>query len=614
MLTNVPPFQGENQDQIQGRITAGTFDKQRLRNAHISVDGINFLDRLLHVNPDKRMMEREAKLHPWIMHESLISSSMAVDYAIAEASDEDEEASLKGGKLQEVLENVAEWEDVKDQVEEVLVQDFAKLASQDVPPADSDSEEEVSNLVVADADGDIEIENSQEQHNRIQNGNLYQYQTITEKRRPNISSRPQAKSPLVKEPHLLSPSPSPHASSFEGDDDEEMFANGLSMFADPSMKEIQDVPNMSDQGSSGVLGEPTYGEDAMSGDFNDMQHSHSQAESVTSSRGQNFIFDNMISHAPSFTPTAGRGAIPTRRRTPGFDNGKSLGGVRTMVNNFQFDASESTILHKKGSGMLSMDGRVTKKKSQSSISLFKNVVDAAISVAAGGAGEHNSGNQDKGKSRQQGQAPQQNNNDKTQQEKKIPSSSGSSMGESSDDGSGNSRVMELVEEDGALVSRPVWGRLIPCEDSLPHKIITLAQELVSYGRSSSCTCTVTDTRVSKQHFAVTLLMPNAKPDSKEKLNFVPSDEMCAWVKINGTNGVFVNGVRYFTGEIIRVFDGDKFIVFKDRTEILSFNLEILIGKKERTEEDYIWEREYAGTRMAKNFGRSKKTDQTMSGI
>jgi serine/threonine protein kinase len=72
LLCGSPPFEGKNQDEMCRLVTRGQFDEAKLRskvgaNSDLCVD---FLQRLLQVRPEMRMMETEALRHAWVYEES----------------------------------------------------------------------------------------------------------------------------------------------------------------------------------------------------------------------------------------------------------------------------------------------------------------------------------------------------------------------------------------------------------------------------------------------------------------------------------------------------------------------------------------------------------------
>lgn len=80
-MTGKPPFEAKNQDEIYERILTGNFDIGALRKAGIQDQKcVNFLSRLIEVNPELRIKEQDALRHPWLAHDSdSFFSSMEVD-------------------------------------------------------------------------------------------------------------------------------------------------------------------------------------------------------------------------------------------------------------------------------------------------------------------------------------------------------------------------------------------------------------------------------------------------------------------------------------------------------------------------------------------------------
>lgn len=87
LLTGKAPFDARNQDEIYEHIMTGNFDVV-LRKAGIqSKDCINFLLKLIEVNPELRIQEQDALRHPWLAQsdsDSFFSSSMEIDDDLAQ--------------------------------------------------------------------------------------------------------------------------------------------------------------------------------------------------------------------------------------------------------------------------------------------------------------------------------------------------------------------------------------------------------------------------------------------------------------------------------------------------------------------------------------------------
>ncbi|KAF8428383.1 kinase-like domain-containing protein [Tirmania nivea] len=87
LLTGKPPFEAKNQDEVYERIMTGNFGVEVLRKAGIQNQKcIDFLSRLIEVNPELRIREQDALRHPWLAQgesDSFFSSSMEVDDDLA---------------------------------------------------------------------------------------------------------------------------------------------------------------------------------------------------------------------------------------------------------------------------------------------------------------------------------------------------------------------------------------------------------------------------------------------------------------------------------------------------------------------------------------------------
>ncbi|KAF8472538.1 hypothetical protein BDZ91DRAFT_437327 [Kalaharituber pfeilii] len=82
LLTGKRPFEATTQDEIYKRIITAKFDIELLRKSGVqSRHCVDFLARLMEVNPTLRMTEYQAQRHPWLVEEEIdsVNSSMEVD-------------------------------------------------------------------------------------------------------------------------------------------------------------------------------------------------------------------------------------------------------------------------------------------------------------------------------------------------------------------------------------------------------------------------------------------------------------------------------------------------------------------------------------------------------
>lgn len=87
LLTGRPPFEVKDRDEMHERLMSGTFDIDVLLNAGVqNRHCVDFLSKLLEVNPELRMSEYDAMRHPWLATsdlDSVFSSNMELDDELA---------------------------------------------------------------------------------------------------------------------------------------------------------------------------------------------------------------------------------------------------------------------------------------------------------------------------------------------------------------------------------------------------------------------------------------------------------------------------------------------------------------------------------------------------
>lgn len=84
LLTGKPPFQGGSQEEVFKLVISGQFDVAPLKKyAGPEIDDArDFLQKLLQVRPEMRIMEKEALMHPWVYRPGSESSESMVENAI----------------------------------------------------------------------------------------------------------------------------------------------------------------------------------------------------------------------------------------------------------------------------------------------------------------------------------------------------------------------------------------------------------------------------------------------------------------------------------------------------------------------------------------------------
>ncbi|KAF3933981.1 hypothetical protein ABW19_dt0209057 [Dactylella cylindrospora] len=601
LLTGNPPFAGDNQEEIQQRIIAGRYDVSRLTRNSISDNAADLVKKLLITDPTKRMNEKEALRHPWL--DDGTSEDDCSQGALPQYIDEDEEEILS--------QNIEVWETVK-----------GRLEAQDPQQPDVDVHDLVNTKhpdLLQDDEGDVEIEGSQEQAQRLEreraivpSSQLRQVQ--------NVDSLDKTVMPMRR--HLPNNSllaPSDHEGSIGASDENSDFA-GLSRYADDIHDDDEEVSSPdAAYADSGVLGQSRVSAMEEESDDDSQLYGAQTAgritDSMTSSRGDGYQFDSFIGIAK--TPTSERSmTLPSRRRTPGPD-GRSLAGMRTMVGNLNVastTASES-ILHRKGSGRLSMDDRVTKRTSSPSLRR-KSSPHEAPALSRVPLENRMSVIDSEGSNPLNSSPPHLA---KTDSMVTGPTATIANTSIRNLDGAENFENLPQGDSDNIINSRPktIWGRLTPLPGSISHESINLVEQHVRYGRSSACICFVADTRVSKHHFVLLF----AREDDIEAISrtteneesFSPEPQMKAWIKVLGSNGMILHGRKLIKNDFFRVYHQDELIVFRDKRDFLGFKIDLLIGTHTRTREDLKNEEEWDALR-AFQIAQAKQAKLTPAAI
>lgn len=126
-----------------------------------------------------------------------------------------------------------------------------------------------------------------------------------------------------------------------------------------------------------------------------------------------------------------------------------------------------------------------------------------------------------------------------------------------------------------------WGRLVPISGTIAGTTISLGRQMITIGRSPTCTHTLQDIRISKTHFAIQLADPTINPQPEDDGIWCPKPNMIAWFKIAGSNGCFLNGRKKRKGNIGRIYDGDIIQLFKEekngQIEFIGYKCEFKTG-------------------------------------
>ncbi|KAF3179286.1 hypothetical protein TWF106_007938 [Orbilia oligospora] len=589
LLTGDPPFTGATQEEIQQKICAGNWDVAKLSKCGISEIAIDLVKKFLITDPTKRLNEKEALRHPWL--EDGTSEDDCSQGAMPPYIDEDEEEVLS--------QQIEVWEEVKGRLEK---QDPARLSDVDVRDLLKTRVQHVQ-----DHEGDVEIEGSQEQARRLERERERERVAVPSSQLRQVHNADSLDKTVVPplrrrvlDNSLLGPPEDEE--SFEGSDVNSEIA-GLRDYPDNRIQEDEAEVSSPDNAyeESGVFGQSHVSEMEASDEesqFYGLQAGR-VADSMISSEGE---YDSFVGIAK--TPISDRSMTVPRRRTPGPD-GRSLAGMRTMVGNLNVAsmASES-ILHRKGSGRLTTDDRVTKRGSSPSLRrkssphdvpsyLSRLPLENKMSIIDS---EGSNANHDDASTHEVAMA-------------KTDSLTTRNEYGLENDVAGHDEPQQEIEAEAYLspsqqssFSRPksIWGRLNPLPCSINHEPINLVDQHVRYGRSSACVCFVSDTRVSKHHFVLLF----AREDDIETLansteneeSFTPHPQMKAWIKVLGTNGIILHGRRLSKNDFFRVFDQDDIIIFRDRNEFLGFRIDLMVGDHGRTAQDLKFERDWDAMR------------------
>ncbi|KAK6501787.1 hypothetical protein TWF481_009612 [Arthrobotrys musiformis] len=615
LLTGDPPFTGATQEEIQQKICAGRWDVAKLTKCGISEVAIDLVKKFLITDPTKRMNEKEALRHPWL--EDGTSEDDCSQGAMPPYIDEDEEEVLS--------QQIEVWEEVK-----------GRLEQQDPARSEVDVRDLLKTRVkhVRDDEGDVEIEGSQEQARRLEREREKERVAVPSSQLRQVQNADSLDRTVVPpmrrrvlDNSLLGPPEEDE--SFEGSDINSEIA-GLREYPDNRLQEEEAEVSSPDGAyeESGVFGQSRVSEMEASDEESQFYGVRvgRVADSMISSEGEYESFVGLVK-----TPISDRSMTITRRRTPGPD-GRSLVGMRTMVGNLNVAsmASES-ILHRKGSGRLTTDDRVTKRGTSPSLRrkssphdipnyLSRLPLENKMSIidSEGSNANHDASIQDASIRDAPTHEVAMAKTDSLTTRNEYVLEDGEA---GHDDSRGEPQEVEqyLPPSQQSDISRPkaIWGRLNPLPCSITHEPINLVDQHVRYGRSSACVCFVSDTRVSKHHFVLLFAyeedIETLANSSENEETFTPHPQMKAWIKVLGTNGIILHGRKLSKNDFFRVFDQDDIIVFRDKNEFLGFRIDLMVGDHGRTAQDLKFERDWDAMR-AQQIAFAKQARMGFAGI
>lgn len=465
-MTGKPPFEGRNQDEVYEKILSGKYDVGKLRqveNQHC----VDFISRLIEVDPALRMEEREALRHPWLSlngSDSQFSSSMEVDEDLAIHY----QRSLHAGDIKE-----ESWEEVSpDSGEEGDMENKARRRK-------SESLIEVSEGeygVLADATGGTQIKR------------LLDYNDLNSQNQGDFASE-RVEGDL--------------SFDFVAHDGEGMLHSngaGLLAFAQKSSQGCSSILPFQEFVSEGSIrtvtphtvqvlssqGKSPPGEASKNQNLSIHSTSNSSPRDMAKQAASNLEVATPVTMSPQPKILSSQTNIPSPRtkivspqatiaKSPSVDSQKTPTLSQNFVSRFMSDSvgsteahnlAETTILSSTNTSFCTMRPGPTLSQAQMPPPRLPTPAPTTSQSPAQPIPEHH-----------------------TPARKAIAVKT-------------PYKGMLDYEDRGTSVPADCWGKLVPLEDSLTHPTILCSRHEMVFGRRELCTLQYVDTRFSKKHCGI----------------------------------------------------------------------------------------------------------------
>jgi len=488
LLTGKPPFDAKILDEVYEQIMTGSFDIQLLRNAGIQNQKcIDFLSRLLEVNPELRIQEQDALRHPWLTEgdsDSVFSSSMEVDQDLA-----------------------------------MHYQRIAQIYSSGADGGDGSWQE-----VVADSEGEGEEGNAarrrksesfewSEGDNGVLGGatqikNLLNYSDPNSQEKSDFSTG-------SREEDILSFDFEPH----DTEGISMLHSNGAGLLA---------FARNSAQGSSSIL------------------------------PFQEFVSEGSTRSVRTVTPhtvqAQSQGVAGSNTRDNETQNARPSSSPHSLVAS-KLGATNPVTMSPQPKTTLA-DSQKTPTPSLKLMSDSHSLAETKIlsSVNTSITPPH-SGCTESQIQMPPPRPPAASRDQNPYIPRKVIDVRASQDG-----------ILDYTDHD-TKVTAPCWGKLVPLGNSLRHPTILCHREELTFGRKSMCTLIYTDSRISKKHCSISLMVPSPIPEG------APPPRPRAYLKCTARN-LRANNEKMEKDATTKVFHGGEIILFSDprSNERLGFRL------------------------------------------
>ena len=521
-MTGKPPFEAKNQDEIYERIMTGNYDIEVLRKAGIqSQECIDFLSRLIEVNPELRIHEQDALRHPWLAQgdsDSFFSSSMEVDDDLAQ-------------HYQRITQNYSD--DGDGSWQEVV--------------ADSEGGEEEENTARRRKSGSFEW-------NEEDNGALdavtggMQLKRLLNYNDPNSQEIGDFNTGN-REKDGLSFDFEPHGTE------------GISMLHSNGAGLLAFAQN-SAQGSSSIL---PFQEFVSEGSILSIRTVTPHTVQVVSSQSGDVAANATPNTHGNETENA---SIPSS--SPHSLTASKLGTTTpvTMSPQGKILTPKSKTLSPKAPPVKSAPADLQKTPTPSLNPLPKLMSDSMVSTASHGLADTrvlSSVNTSIALPRPE----------PTVSQMQMPPPNAPAFSASPPPYTPRKSIDVRASQDGILdyanhddtVTAPCWGKLVPLGNSLGHPTILCQRDQLIFGRVSKCSIIYTDDRISKKHCVIGFMVPSPIPEG------APLPRPRAYLKCTTMN-LKVRDKKVEKGGVAKVFHGDEVLLFSDpkTNERLGFRL------------------------------------------